>query len=238
MESGHVPARLRERARLLIPSREPAPLARRLGSFLGGQVTVLCRRILLASLAVLAAGLLALVPSGTQGDAVAFFRALAPLASAVGIALVYNDRELGASELLNTLPTSPRLVLLARLAIVFSTNALVVWLLILALGRRGVPLSVLLSQWLGPMAFLSTLALLVAVLSDATAGASVAGGAWLLLGTGPRFAADLGSLALAQVAMALRQPAVIWGLVAVNVFLALWLAGTPRLAPRQTFSDR
>lgn len=56
----------------------PRRILRRIWTLLTGQLAVLRPRILLASLSVLAAGMLALVPSGLPDGAVVLFRGLAP----------------------------------------------------------------------------------------------------------------------------------------------------------------
>jgi hypothetical protein len=106
------------------------------------------------------------------------FVMLAPLAAAVGIGVVVRD---GLDELALVMRAGPRLVLLARLTVVFAADLATALLGSVAVAVRvhqGV--SALVSAWLGPMLMLVTIGLLVAVLSRPAAGISVALGLWLL----------------------------------------------------------
>jgi hypothetical protein len=76
-------------------------------------------------------------------------------------------------ELEDTTPASARILLLARLTLVFGFN-LVLMLgssLVLALLREDISLWLLVSTWLAPMTFLSALAFFISVITkDALAG--------------------------------------------------------------------
>ncbi len=137
---------------------ELAPARRRLR--FAGQLLVAQRRLIgvavwLASLLVMGLGLLlALTKAGAPGMVLAM---VAPIVAAAGIAGVCG-REL---EILATVQTSPRVVLIARVTLVFGYNLV---LALLASAIVDLPaLGSLIGTWLGPMALLSALCLLVSV---------------------------------------------------------------------------
>ena len=92
-------------------------------------------------------------------------RLLAPMVAAASLAVLYGPENDPAIELTLSCPTSQRQVLLARVALVFSYNLVLGLFASLALKfliPPGLFGSVILS-WLGPMAFLSTAALLLSI---------------------------------------------------------------------------
>ncbi|MCL4560886.1 MAG: zf-HC2 domain-containing protein [Chloroflexi bacterium] len=92
-------------------------------------------------------------------------QALAPLVAAAGIAFIYGTENDPGIELALATPTSPRQVLLARLALVFGYDLVLALAATLGLALF-VPygtLSSLILGWLGPMAFLSAAALLLSL---------------------------------------------------------------------------
>jgi hypothetical protein len=108
---------------------------------------------------------------------------VAPVIAAVGVAFIYGPTVDPALEIELATPTSPRSVLLARLALVFGYDLVLGLLgsLLLALLATDVSLWPLVMSWLAPMAFLSSLALLLAVLSvDSGLGALVSLVLWVL----------------------------------------------------------
>jgi hypothetical protein len=99
----------------------------------------------------------------------------------VGISFLYGAAPDVALELELATPTSPRLVLLARLALVYGfdlglgllASAALAWLM------PGVSMWPLVATWLAPMSFLSAVAFLLTVLSaDPTLGTLVSLGLW------------------------------------------------------------
>jgi hypothetical protein len=86
---------------------------------------------------------------------------LAPLLAAACIAVAYGRENDPAVELALTTPTSPWQILLARLALVFGYNLVLALAASLALlpVLPGSLLGSLILGWLGPMTFLSTVAL-------------------------------------------------------------------------------
>ena len=92
-----------------------------------------------------------------------FLYALAPLVAAAGMALIYGDDNDPVLELTRSTPASQSQILLARLVLVFGYDLLLALVatagLRLFLGEQVV--LALLFEWLAPMAFLSSLALLL-----------------------------------------------------------------------------
>jgi hypothetical protein len=111
---------------------------------------------------------------------------IAPLAAAAGIAFIYGPDADPPMEILLTVPTSPRLVLLARLVLVFAFDlALGLAATALLTGVLQVALWPLLTMWLAPMVFLSALAFFGSVMfADSLAGVMVSLCAWFVLCAG------------------------------------------------------
>ena len=111
-------------------------------------------------------------PAGAIGVAVAYLLGdskvivlLAPLVAAASLAVIYGPENDPAIELAMSSPTSPRQILLARVALVFGYNlamALLASLVTKSLAPPDLLGSIILS-WLGPMAFLSAAALLLSI---------------------------------------------------------------------------
>ena len=111
------------------------------------------------------------------------FVLVAPIVAAVGIAFLYGPAVNPALEIELAAPASPRMILLARLVLVFGFD--------LGLGLAGsaalaflraeISFWPLVSTWLAPMAFLSTLALLLTVLTlEPNMGILVSLGLWIV----------------------------------------------------------
>ncbi len=134
------------------------------------QVRVVRREIWAASLLVMALGVVVSVVWQGGGGAVGLPLALlAPIVAAVGIATLYSPGE-SVWELEMTTAVPPRLLLLARLLLVFGFNLLLALLgsVALALLRPQVVLWSLITTWLAPMTFLAALAFLITVLTGAS----------------------------------------------------------------------
>ncbi len=131
------------------------------------QLPIIRAEIWPASALMFALGLLVTLGSGAQGGKALPFVLTAPLVAAVGVALLYGPVVDPALEIELATPTSPWLVLLSRLLLVFGFD-LVLGLagsLALALLRTNISLWPLVTTWLAPMSFLSALSLLLSVLS-------------------------------------------------------------------------
>jgi len=136
-------------------------LMRRAWGLLRAQAFLVQREIWPSSAAVMALGIIVALLSKQVG-AIYF---LAPLVAAASLSLLFNPENDPAYELTLATPTSPWKVLLARLSIVSTYNLLLSLAVALALLAIVPPdlLGSLILGWLAPMAFLSTLALLLSL---------------------------------------------------------------------------
>lgn len=150
-----------------------------LWQLLVGQVPLVRRAIWAASAVTMAVGLLVALSATTPTAGGLMLGLLAPLVAAMGVALVYGPENDPGLEVALATPTAPRLVLLARLTLVYGYDLGLALLATLVLAARGGtdPLP-LMSLWIGPMLFLSALALLLSLLLDATAALLVSMGLW------------------------------------------------------------
>jgi hypothetical protein len=151
---------------------------------LHAQMRIVRRSIWAASALVIALGTFVTVASYDtlrSGDALPLVW-VAPLVAALGVAYLYGpDAELPLEVELAT-PVSRRLVLLARLALLFGFD-LGLGLIgsgVLVVLHSGLSLWPLVLAWLAPMAFLSALAFLVSVLClDPMAGILIGLALWI-----------------------------------------------------------
>lgn len=160
-------------------SPSPVSLVSLVWQLLKGQAPLVRNEIWVASAITMALGcvvaLLAATPSAT-GLALSMF---APLIAAVGVAFIYGPENDPSLELALSTPTSPRMVLLSRLTLVHGYDlALAAAASVLLVAVKGVSLWPLISLWLGPMLFLSALALLLSLLLGTTAASLTAMGLW------------------------------------------------------------
>jgi hypothetical protein len=156
------------RRRLLALARpQPWGSLRLVPLLLRSQLLVIRAEIWPASALVFALGLLVTLATCTQAGGALPFVLTAPIVAALGVAFIYGPAVDPALEVELATPTSPHLVLLARLVLVFGFDLALglAGSLALALLRPGLSLWLLVSAWLSPMAFLSTLSLLLSVLS-------------------------------------------------------------------------
>lgn len=133
------------------------------------QVRVVRRGLLLASVFILALG--ALVSDAVYSPGVDAARLplalLAPLVSAVGVSLLYGVDLESIQEFLLSLPVTPRLVLLARLVLLYGVNLLAALIGSAAMALTNTHLSFLplVGAWLAPMTFLAALAFCLTILT-------------------------------------------------------------------------
>jgi hypothetical protein len=183
--------------------------------------------VLVASALVMALGVvLAATSSAYDGWAADVLALVAPVVAAVGVAGVYGPQRDPAFELVAATPTSPRLILLTRIALVFGYD------LVLALAASGVVAAVgadpagmhaLVVAWLGPMSLLCALCLLLVVWVGADVALGVAVALWSLrVLAGGLFSGVPGLLDLVRAAWStnLVTALVTVALVAVAVILA------------------
>ena len=215
-----------------LSSRQPSPgvrLRQRIGEWwplliLRAQARVVQREIWLASALVMALGLVVTLSAYNAGEMLPFVL-LAPVIAAIGMALLYNASLEQILELERGMPIPMRILLLARMALVFSFDSVLALMasLILVAVHSEIALWPLVLDWLAPMAFLSMLAFLISVLSrDSMAGMTLSLAAWSVL-VFRRFSGDLFER-LPDLTSVQARP---WLLMLALTFglLALWLAG-------------
>lgn len=159
----------------------PARRTRRSGSMLWwllrAQLHVVQQEIWLASALVMALGVL--VTLTTQSELSlqeAPFVLIAPLVAALGIAFLYGPAAEPALEIELATPISPRLVVLARLLLVFAFDLALALLssLVLITAQSAWSLWPLILTWLAPMTFLVALAFLLSMIfSEPLVGAAI-----------------------------------------------------------------
>ncbi|MHB1133104.1 MAG: zf-HC2 domain-containing protein [Chloroflexota bacterium] len=203
---------------------------------LRAQVPLVRGEIWSASALVIALGLVVSLGGGADRRTLGFLGAIAPLVAAAGVAMIYGPENDPALELALATPTSPRQVLLARLALVFG------WNLALSLAASlglvlAVPvglLGALIMEWLGPMTFLSALALTLSLRVGTSGAVATVCTLWLArwLGRGM----EISVAGQAETARQLLELGVLYqnvwsnsalllSLAALLVAASLWLAG-------------
>ncbi len=145
---------------------------------LRSQAQVVRGEIWLASGLMIALGTLVTLASG-QGSAPQNLPLviLAPVVSVFAVALLYDNRAIQMLELESTTAVSARMLLLARLTLVFGFNLLLMLAgsVVLSLTREDLSLWPLVMSWFAPMSFLSALAFLMSVLLMDALAASLIG---------------------------------------------------------------
>lgn len=143
---------------------------------LRAQIRVVQREIWAASCIVMLLGMVVTIASYTSGQNPSSlpFVLIAPLTGAFAISFLYGPSEEPAIEIELSTPVSQRLILLARLTLVFGFNLMIglVGSLVLSLSGVSTPLWMLVALWLAPMTFLSALAFVGGAFSG-NSGASV-----------------------------------------------------------------
>jgi hypothetical protein len=156
--------------------RQPST-AQRISLLLQGQLPLVRREIWLAAAAVMALGYVVALLAGRAS----VIQILAPMVAAASVALIYGSEHDPALELVLATPVSPRQILLARLVLVFGFDLCLSILASLALTPllpQGKLWGVIMS-WLGPMTFLSAVALVLSLWVGAANGVTVAYALWL-----------------------------------------------------------
>jgi hypothetical protein len=152
-----------------------------LAHLLLAQVPLVRRQIWVASALVMSLGLAVIFVYRAGADA--FLAMLAPIVAAAGIGFIYGYENDPPLEITLATPTSPRLVLLARLALVFGYDlllALGLSALLAVSGQAPGDLQALILQWLGPMLLLSSISLALSLRLGSVAGVSVALVLWAM----------------------------------------------------------
>lgn len=158
------------------------------------------------------------------------FTVLAPVMAAVGVALLYDSDIRQMFELEDTTPASARLLLLARLTLVFGFNLLtgIAGSVVLALLQSDLSLWPLILSWLAPMTFLSAFAFFLSVVTtDAFFGIVVGLFVWgghVLMQLFPHLDNFSFALSLPGLIAAENRP-VLFAVALLLVTVATWLAG-------------
>jgi anti-sigma factor RsiW len=211
----------------------PHPLAlafQRAGQLLRVQAALVQRELWPASAAVMGVGVATALISN-HAEAIYF---IAPLVAAAGLTVSFGPENDQAYELVMSTPVSPWKVLLARLSIVSGYNlllALAASLALLAIVPAGLLGAVILG-WLAPMAFLSALALLLALWIGTGNAIAISYGLYVAQYASYQTISRMVTVpALEPLISAYQQfwhsPALMGGLAALLLGLALWSANRP-----------
>lgn len=145
------------------------------------QVRVLRREIWAASTLVMLLGFgIALLPNAPAGVVLSL---LAPLVAAAGVGFIYGPENDPPLEVVLATPTSPRLILLARLTVVCGYDtllALVVSAALVGIGLSPDGIAPLVGVWLGPMLLLSAVSLWLSLWWGSVVGVGVAATLWVV----------------------------------------------------------
>ena len=159
--------------------RLPLPRAlTRAGQLLKAQVMLVHRELWPVCAVLMAIGVIVAL----LAEKASVIHFLAPLVGAVALATLYGPEHDPATELALTTPTSSWKILLARLTLVSGYNlllALAASFILLTLLPSNL-LGVLILGWLGPMAFLSALALLLSLWVGTSNAITLVSGVWLM----------------------------------------------------------
>ena len=170
--TAHETARLTDILSRLLKARRNSTVSYRL--YLGwlvlcSQLRVIQYEIWAASFIVMGLGTLVTLGYSISNatDVTLPFVLIAPVAAAAGIAFLYGPSVDPALEIELTTPVSPRQVLVARLVLVFGFDLVfgLAGSAILSLLRADISFWPLVSAWLAPMTFLSSLAFLLTTLT-------------------------------------------------------------------------
>ncbi|MEU8268141.1 hypothetical protein AB0B89_13320 [Sphaerisporangium sp. NPDC049002] len=159
----------------------PGPRPMRARALLWAEARVVPRAVWLASALVMAAGVGFVLAQGHAAEPV--MALVVPLVTGIGMAGVYPPTRDEAFEVVAVTPTSPRVLLLARMTLVLGYD-----LALALLASAGLSLTAstpaglgrLIMVWLGPMALLAALGLLLSVCWNPEGAIGVALVAWIL----------------------------------------------------------
>jgi hypothetical protein len=169
----------------ILPAGRPK-LLRYLASLALAEARLVRLAVPVASALVLALGVAVVLAGGGTGGTGDVLALIAPIVAAAGVAGVYRSGRDPVDELVAATPTSDRLLLLVRLTLVFGYDLALAAAASTALaastaGTTGAAsLDALIGSWLGPMALLSSLSLLVAVRFGPDVALGTAVGLWAL----------------------------------------------------------
>jgi hypothetical protein len=224
--------RLADRAlrTIRIAGKKP-PAILRAAQLLWAQVPVVRREIWAASALVMVIGFAVAL----TGKRAAVLMELAPMVAAAGIAMLIGPQNDPAEDLVRSASVPQRQILLARLALVFGYNLFLAGTASLGLFPI-LPAEVwggLILGWLGPMAFLSSLALLFSLWIGTSGAVALVYTLWLshwalpgmdtLFGWSGRFPAA--GNALAAYAQFWNSPVILLAVSGVLFAGVIWMAG-------------
>lgn len=209
----------------------PGPnLMRHAWALLRAQASLVQREMWPASAAVIALGVVVALLS-EHVEAIYF---LAPLVAAASLSVLFSPEYDPAYELALSTPTSPWKVLLARLSIVSAYNLLLTLVAAVALLALVPPelLGTLILGWLAPMAFLSTLALLLSLWVGTGNAIAVAYILWIAQympyqSIGAWMASPGWSSAILAYQRFWHDPVLLFSLSLLLIGMALWSANRP-----------
>lgn len=237
---GRVWARIEEDAQAVVQPSLDSRLSLAL-QILVGQLPLVKKKIWVASAVTMAFGvavsLLTAVGTTTTGMVFSLF---APIVAAVGVAFVYGPENDPSLEVALSTPTRPRLILLSRLTLVYGYDlalALAATVVLATVSERLNPWPLVL-LWIGPMLFLSALALLISLFFGPTPAVFTAMALW-----GVRLAATPGSDPRYLDSAWMRAIETLWQANAVLLPLAVLLLATAffyaprRVGPSQRWAD-
>lgn len=218
---------------------QPAGWWSRLGSWLDqcwwllilrSQVRIVSKTIWAGSALVMLLGVVVTLPQATLSAAALPFTMIAPLVTACGVALLYDDMLPGIHELEDSTRASLPGLILARLVLLFSFDLLLALAgsVILALVNTEISLLPLILSWLAPVTFLAALAFFLSVfLLDALAAAAFSLTLWIVY---LLVRADDGRLlqrlSAADFSTSGAHLPLLLGALTL-VVMGLWLVGTP-----------
>lgn len=174
------------RSALEEPAARPARPLRHLAALVVAEARLIRLAVPIASALVLTLGvalvLLQAAVGGAEGSAHLMLGLITPIVAAAGVAGTFRSRSDPAAELVAATPTSGRLLLLVRTALVFGFDLALAVAASAALTAADVAgtgsLHALVGAWLGPMALLSSLSVLIAVRYGPDVALGVAVGLW------------------------------------------------------------
>jgi hypothetical protein len=196
---------------------------------LRAQERVVRREIWVASTLVMALGTLVTLatygPHSPSGSLPLVL--ISPIVAAIGVAFIYGPAVDPALEIELATPASTRLILLARLVLIFGFNLALGLMgsVVLAGLRSEVSLWPLVMAWLAPMAFLSALAFMLTILlADPGIGVLVSLGLWAVQSMGQVVTRSGISWNLPDLTAVEVRPW-LWALTLLFFALALWASG-------------
>lgn len=198
------------------------------------QLRVVRKEIWAASALILVLGVLVTATTyNAASNSMVPITLVAPLVAALGIAFLYDSDVEQMLEIENTTLASTRLLLLARLTLVFGFDLLLslVGSIFLAIFHTDVLLWPLVLSWLAPMAFLSALAFFLSIICrDALVGSVFSFGIWgahVLLQSIPEPNAITYLLSLPGLSAPEFRPA-LFGIAVLLIAAALWFSERQR----------